>query len=171
VKHKGLILIIVVVLCVAVLFLLPKDKKYGEIAAVGKPAPVFELKDAEGNLWRLSDLRGKVVYLNFWATWCTTCRAEAPSKEALFLKMQGKPFQMFGVLFRDNPANLTSYYRTQAVSAPTLISPGNEMAKLYGITGVPETFIIDKNGIVREKIVGPMVWDSAESVKMIEKYL
>ncbi|RJQ17391.1 MAG: TlpA family protein disulfide reductase, partial [Nitrospiraceae bacterium] len=99
--------------------MLPGNKRYEKIAAVGKPAPVFELKDADGNLWRLSDLRGKVVYLNFWATWCTTCRSEAPSREALYQKMQGKPVQMLGVLFRDDPANLPSYYRTQPVSMPT----------------------------------------------------
>jgi peroxiredoxin len=85
--------------------------------------------------------------------------------------MQGKPFQMLGVLFRDDPSNLPAYYRSLPLSMPVLISSDNKMAKLYGITGVPETFIIDKNGIVREKIVGPRNWDSAESVAMIQKYL
>lgn len=118
---------------------------------MGKPAPAFELQDANGNLWKLSDLRGKVVFLNFWATWCTTCKAEAPYKEALFQKMQGRQFQMLGILFRDDPGNLPAYYKIHNLSFPALISPGNEAAKLYGITGVPETFIIDKNGIVRKK--------------------
>ncbi len=105
-KHKGLILVIVIAACLAVALLLLsqiKEKRYEEIAAVGKPAPAFELKDANGNLWKLSDLRGKVVFVNFWATWCTTCKAEAPSKEALFQKMQGRQFQMLGILFRDSP--------------------------------------------------------------------
>ncbi len=170
-KHKSIILVIVIAIALAVLFLLPKKKSYEEIAAVGKPAPMFELMDADGNMWKLSDLRGKIVFLNFWATWCTTCKSEMPYKESLFRQMQGQPFQMLGVLFRDNPSNLPEYYRTQPVSMPTLISPGNEMAKLYGITGVPETFIIDKNGIVREKIVGPGDWDSPERLAMIRKYL
>lgn len=168
---KGLILMIVIAACLAVLFLLPKERKYEEIAAVGKPAPIFELKDANGGTWRLSDLKGKVVLLNFWATWCTTCKAEMPSKEALFQHMKGKQVQMLGVLFRDKASNLASYYRTQTVSMPTLINPDNDMARLYGITGVPETFIIDKDGIVREKIVGPREWDDPENIKMIEKYL
>ena len=170
-KHKGLILVIVIAACLAVVLLLPKEKKYEEIAAVGKPAPVFELKDANGNLWKLSDLRGKVVFLNFWATWCTTCKAEAPSKEALFQKMQGRQFQMLGILFRDDPGNLPAYYRMHNLSFPALISPNNEAAKLYGITGVPETFIIDKNGIVREKIVGPLEWSDPKNAALIEKYL
>jgi peroxiredoxin len=171
VKYKGLILVIVIAICLAVLILLPKEKIYEEIAAVGKPAPAVELKDADGNLWKLSDLRGKVVFLNFWATWCTTCKSEMPYKEKLFQKMQGRPFQMLGILFRDSPSNLPAYKMKLPVSAPTLISNDNEAAKLYGITGVPETFIIDKNGIVREKIVGPREWTTPENLAMIEKYL
>jgi len=170
-KYKGPILIILIAIAIAAIFLIPERKKYEQVAAVGRPAPDFAYPDSTGKIWRLSDLRGKVVFLNFWATWCSTCKAEMPSKEALYQKMQGKPFQMLGILFRDDPANLPYYYRTQKVSAPTLISPDNEAAKLYGITGVPETFIIDKNGIVREKIVGPRKWDSPESIAMIEKWL
>jgi peroxiredoxin len=171
VKYKGLILVIVIAICLAVFVLLPKEKIYEEIAAVGKPAPAVELKDADGNLWKLSDLRGKVVFLNFWATWCTTCKSEMPHKEKLFQKMQGRPFQMLGILFRDSPSNLPAYKMKLPVSAPTLIGNDNEAAKLYGITGVPETFIIDKNGIVREKIVGPLEWSKPENLAIIEKYL
>ena len=78
---------------------------------------------------------------------------------------------MFGVLFKDNPVNLIPYYKKQKVSPPTLIDPDNSMGKLFGITGVPETFIIDKEGVLREKIVGPREWDSPETVSMIEKWL
>jgi peroxiredoxin len=163
--------VIVIASCLAVFILLPKEKIYEEIAAVGKPAPAFELNDADGNRWKISDLKGKVVFLNFWATWCTTCKSEAPYKEALFQKMQGRQFQMLGILFRDDPGNLPAYYKMHNLSFPALISPGNEVAKLYGITGVPETFIIDKNGIVREKIVGPREWTTPENLAMIEKYL
>lgn len=170
-KHKGPILIIIIAISLAVLFLIPDKKKYEEIASVGKPAPAFEYPDDNGRLWKLADLKGKVVFINFWATWCTTCEAEMPSKEALFEMMKGKPFQMFGMLFRDDPANLIPYKKTHKVSPPTLISPDNEAAKIFGITGVPETFIIDKEGIVREKLVGPRVWDSDEYVAMIEKLL
>jgi len=170
-KHKGLILIAIVAVCAAALFLMPGTKSYKEIASVGKPAPDFEYPDANGKIWRLSDLKGKVVFLNFWATWCTTCKGEMPHKEALYQKMKDEPFQMLGILFRDDPGNLKSYYKSQKVSLPTLISPDNDSAKMYGITGVPETFIIDKEGIVREKVVGPREWDDDEMVALIRKYL
>lgn len=170
-KFKGIILILIIAAGVALLFLLPGEKEYREVAAIGKPAPAFEYTDDEGKVWRLTDLRGKVVFINFWATWCTTCETEMPSKEALFTKMKGKPFQMLGMLFRDDPENLVPYKKTHKISFPTLISPDNDSAKKYGITGVPETFIVDKEGIVREKIVGPRAWETDESSALVEKWL
>ena len=170
-KSKGPILIIIIAVAAAAFFMLPEKKQYETIVEIGQPAPPFEYNDSKGKLWKLADLKGKVVWMNFWATWCTTCKAEMPSKEALYERMQGKPFQMFGMLFRDDPSNLTEYYKTQKVSPPTLISPGNEAAKLYGITGVPESFLIDKNGILVEKFVGPREWTDPEIIATIEKYL
>ncbi len=170
-KNKGPVLIIIIALAAAALFFLPEKREYSKIAEVGQAAPDFEYPDSKGKLWKLSDLKGKVVYINFWATWCTTCEAEMPSKEALRKKMDGKPFQMLGMLFRDDPANLIEYFQTHEVNLPTLISPDSESARIFGITGVPETFIIDKDGIIREKLVGPREWDSPENVAMVEKWL
>ena len=170
-KHKGIILIIIIVACLAALFLMPETKTYEKIASIGQLAPEFEYPDSTGKLWKLSNLRGKVVFINFWATWCTTCKAEMPHKEALFEKLKDEPFQMLGMLFRDDPANLADYSKTQKVSPPTLISPNNESAKIFGITGVPETFIIDKEGIVREKIVGAREWDVDGTIELITKWL
>lgn len=170
-KHKSIILIIVIAVAAAAIFLSPGQKSYKTIIAVGSPAPEFELKDSTGRLWKLSDLKGKVVFINFWATWCTTCKAEAPQKTALFNTMQGKPFQMLGVLYRDGAENLPGYSMRIPVSAPTLIDPGNSMAKLYGITGVPESFILDKEGILRERLIGPQEWSGPEKMALIEKWL
>jgi len=170
-KHKGPIIVIIIAIGAALLFLLPDTKKYEEVASIGQAAPLFEYADSKGKMWKLEELKGKVVFVNFWATWCTTCEAEMPHKEALFQAMKGKPIQMLSILFRDDPANLPEYYKTHKVSFPTLISPGNEAAKKYGITGVPETFIIDKEGIIREKLVGPRDWEGKEQMDMIEKWL
>ncbi len=170
-KYKGLILTVLIAIAIAAVVFLPEQRKYEEVASVGSPVPDFTLSDSKGNLWRLSDLRGKVLFISFWATWCSSCKSEMPYKENLYKKMQGKPFQMLGMLFRDHPRNLIPYFEKQTVSPPTLISPDNEASKLFGITGVPETFIVDKEGIVREKIVGPRQWDSPESIAMIENWL
>jgi thiol-disulfide isomerase/thioredoxin len=170
-KYKGIILFVLIAIAVVLLIFLPEEKMYREIAEVGSKAPAFELKDAEGNLWRMADLKGKVVFINFWATWCTTCKAEMPYKENLYEMMQGKPFQMFGMLYKDDPENLADYYKIQKVSPPTLISPDNEAGRMFGITGVPETFIIDKEGFIRHKLVGPREWDSPEMLALIEELL
>ncbi len=170
-KHKSIILIIAIAVAAAAIFLGPGGKPYKTIISVGAPAPDFELRDSTGKLWKLSDLKGKVVFINFWATWCTACKAEMPHKTELLNKMQGRPFQMLGVLYRDDPVNLPSYFMKHNVSAPTLIDPDNAMARLYGITGVPETFILDKEGILRERVVGQKEWSSPENMALIEKWL
>jgi len=171
-KYKGLILVVLIAVALAILVLLKTEEvSYTEIAEVGSPAPDFELEDSNGNLWRLSDLRGKVVFINFWATWCPTCKMERPYKESLYKKMQGRPFQMLGILYNDSAHRLIPYFKRYKVSPPTLISPRDEVARLYGIMAVPETFIVDKNGILREKIVGPLEWDKPENIALIEKWL
>ncbi|MBI4825175.1 MAG: TlpA family protein disulfide reductase [Nitrospirae bacterium] len=170
-KYKGLILAAVLIIAAAALFMSPENKKFDSIVAVGKPAPQFELMDSSGRMWRLSDLKGRAVLINFWATWCVTCKAEMTHKAMLSEIMNGRPIQMFGVLFRDDPANLESYYSRNKVTFTTLIDPSNSMAKLYGITGVPETFLIDKEGILRERFVGPQEWGNKETLAAIEKWL
>ncbi|MDO8282116.1 MAG: TlpA disulfide reductase family protein [Thermodesulfovibrionia bacterium] len=170
-KYKGLILAAVLVGAALMLLMSPENKKFDQIVAVGKPAPQFELMDSSGKMWKLSDLKGQVVLINFWATWCVTCKAEMNHKARLSEIMRGKPIQMFGVLYRDDPANLESYYANNNVTFATLIDPANSMSKLYGITGVPETFLIDKEGILRERFVGPQEWGNKETLATIEKWL
>lgn len=170
-NYRGIVIVGLIIIAAVALIILPEEKRYEKIASVGSTAPDFELYDADGKLWKMSDQRGKVVFLNFWATWCTVCKAEMPLKESLYEKMQGKPFQMFGILYRDNPRNLKAYFQKHKISSPTLINMDDAVSKAFGITGVPETFIIDKEGIVREKIVGPGEWDNPEIIALIEKWL
>lgn len=170
-KYKGLILVAVLIVAALALLMSPENKKFDQIVAVGKPAPQFELMDSSGKMWKLSDLKGQAVLINFWATWCVTCKAEMNHKAVLSGIMKGRPIQMFGVLFRDDPANLESYYSRNNVTFATLIDPSNSMSKLYGITGVPETFLIDKEGILRERFVGPQEWGNKETLAAIEKWL
>lgn len=171
-KYKGIILIVLIILGFLVIRFLPGDISHNiEIAAVGSPAPDFELQDLNGNIWRLSSLKGKVVFINFWASWCPSCNTETPYKEILNKKMQGRPFQMLGVLYRDDPKDAVAYVQKHGLTFPSLMTPEDTVARHYGITGIPETFIIDKDGIVREKIVGPRQWDLPESIALIEKWL
>lgn len=140
-------------------------------AELNKPAPDFTLVDLKGNTWKLSDLRGNVVFINFWATWCPPCIEEMPSMQGLYLGLQKAPFKMLAILNNDRPEYAQNLSTRMSISFPILIDPDTKVATQYGLTGVPETFIIDAQGILREKFLGPRPWNSQEAWQMLQKYL
>ena len=142
-----------------------------EMAAVGKPAPGFTLVDRQGKTWILSELKGQVVFVNFWATWCPPCREEMPSMERLYRKMPKGKFKMLAILNKDDPGLADSFARQFGLTMPILNDQANAVGSQYGLTGVPETYIIDKEGIMREKFLGPAQWDAPGYVQMLMKYI
>ncbi len=141
------------------------------IAEVGDPAPDFTLEDLSGRTWTLSELKGKVVFINFWATWCPPCREEMPSMQRLADMMPEDSFVMLALLNRDAPSMGANFVRKLGVTMPILNDQGNQAGRLYGITGLPETFIVDKQGILREKYIGPAQWDSPVYQQLMKKYI
>jgi len=134
--------------------------KEGPAPREGSIAPDFSLQDLSGKTVKLSDLRGMVVLLNFWATWCPPCREEVPSLSRLNAVMPGKGFRMVTVSIDNGGSNdVESFFRMTGYRLPTLLDPDSTVGKMYGITGVPETFIIDAHGVIRKKVVGPFSWD------------
>lgn len=162
-KSKGVILAVILVLgIIGIVLTLKNRERPVSKAAIGLEAPAFDLKDTDGKLWRLADLRGKVVILNFWATWCETCKEELPSIQSLIDIEKGHDKLIFiSVLYNDSPEKAIEYMKAKGFAFPVLIDTGDR-AKLYGLTGVPETFIIDKKGILKHHVVGPLQWDSAD---------
>lgn len=162
-------------LLLALLFLLPTGCGPGDqpaaTAVVGQPAPTFTLTDLHGKNWRLADLQGKVVFLNFWATWCQPCLREMPSMAALNQRMPEGTFQMLTVLYNDRPEIAQNLVRKMELPFPVLVDPSGVAAREYGLTGVPETYIIDPQGILREKFIGPLNWDSQAALDLLGKYL
>ncbi len=138
---------------------------------ISKPAPDFELQDSAGNTWTLSSLKGKVVFVNFWATWCKPCRDEMPSIEALNKAMAGQPFQMLSIVFNDDLQMAESFARRLGATFPVLANPDSELTGAYMITGVPETFLIDAEGILRHKFIGPYDWDTWEKRNLVQELL
>ena len=136
---------------------------------IGKPAPDFMLQDASGNTWKLSSLKGKVVFVNFWATWCKPCREEIPSMEALNKAMSGQPFQMLSFVVNDDLDMANSFARRLGATFPVLANPSSELSEAYMITGVPETFLVDANGILRHKFIGPYNWDTLEMRNLVQE--
>jgi DsbE subfamily thiol:disulfide oxidoreductase len=163
VKNKAAILTLLASLVlIAALFLKPNDEG-SRRAAVGASAPDLELFDIQRNKVTLSSLQGSVVLINFWATWCESCVVEIPSLQRLFNRFSENPrFRMITIVYRDNIQSALEYLNQQGHSFPVYANTDGSAAKKYGITGVPESFIIDKQGILREKIIGPAQWDTPQ---------
>jgi peroxiredoxin len=151
------ILISLFVLC----FFLIQCQRSQKAAKIGEPVSDVELIDAQENKLRLSELKGSVVFVNFWAAWCPPCIEEIPSIEALFRSLSGEQnFRMITILYRDDMDRISKSAREQGYTFPIYRDPESSAAQQFGITGVPETFIIDKKGILRDKVIGPYNWDS-----------
>jgi peroxiredoxin len=127
----------------------------------GFPAPDFTLPDLNGRTLRLSALQGNVIFLNLWTTWCPPCREEMPAMQLLHNRMRGKDFVMLAVSQDEKGrAAVEPFVREMGITFPVLIDPEARLSHLYGVTGYPETFVIDRNGQVIRHIVGPDRWDT-----------
>jgi peroxiredoxin len=159
-KNKAFILPIIFFV-VVVIFYFTKHQSIPKIAKVGSLAPDIELTDAQDNKLKLSELKGNVVFINFWASWCQPCIDEIPSIEVLYRYLSGNTnFKMITILFQDDENRVSRYMKQQGYTFPIYRNFDGSAAKQFGITGVPETFIIDKKGILRDKVVGPLEWDT-----------
>ncbi|MEO8603745.1 MAG: TlpA disulfide reductase family protein [bacterium] len=138
----------------------------------GYSAVDFTLPDLAGTPVRLSDLRGKIVFLNLWATWCPPCRAEMPSMQALYQRLQGREFAMLAVSEdSDGAKSVAPFVQDLGLTFPVLLDADNHLPARYGVTGYPETFIIDRTGNVVKHVIGPEAWDRPEMVAYIEALL
>lgn len=132
-------------------------------------APAISVISMDNQQLTLASLKGKVVLLNFWATWCPPCREEIPSMMKLDSFMAGKPFKMVCVSVDEGGKKaVEDFFKNSGHSLPAYVDPSGQAARSYGITGVPETFIIDKNGIVAKRVIGGLDWSSPEVVSFLE---
>jgi len=176
---KMIIILMLIVAGLVLFFFMPKELERVQraILAVDLKAPDFELPELDTNRkvssrrWRLSELKGKVVFISFWASWCDECKKEKPAIQRLYEKMQGRSFQMLTIVYRDAPEKAIAYMRENGYTMPVLLDYDTKVARNYWVRAVPETFIIDREGIVREKIIGRRAWDSPEAIGLIEKWL
>ncbi|HEX4211530.1 MAG TPA: TlpA disulfide reductase family protein [Candidatus Binataceae bacterium] len=141
----------------------PKTASGGTVAA-GKMASNFQLASLDGQTMSLSSLRGKVVFLNVWATWCPPCREEMPSIEALYEKFKDdKNFVVLAVSQdSDGRAPVAAYVEQHGLKFDVLLDPQNKVGEAYDVSGIPETFIIDQNGRIVAHHVGPYDWANPE---------
>ena len=119
-------------------------------ASLSEPAPDFSLPTAQGENIRLADLRGQVVMVNFWASWCGPCRQEMPHLEALHQRYESLGFTLLGVNVEDDPGSARQWLADNGpVSFPILFDANNQVSKLYDVIAMPSTVLIGRNGDVR----------------------
>ncbi|MBI4667559.1 MAG: TlpA family protein disulfide reductase [Nitrospinae bacterium] len=134
----------------------------------GKPAPQFSLTTIDGKPMRLADYRGKVVFLNIWATWCPPCKQEMPSMQALYEHFKGKDFAMLTISIDEKKEDVPPFMKELGLTFPVAVDPEQKVVSQYGITGVPETYIIDKEGVITHHIVGPGEWNNPGIINAFE---
>lgn len=171
-------LVVILLLAVTLLPACSKEKSPAKPAAVaaakaveGSAAPDFTVKDLDGKDVTLSSLKGSVVLVNFWATWCPPCKEEIPSMIKLNKAMTGKAFRMLAISIDDGGKNAVTDFFKGSRDLPCYLDADTRISQLYGTTGVPETFIVDKQGIIQKKIVGGMDWSAPDVVAYMDELL
>jgi cytochrome c biogenesis protein CcmG/thiol:disulfide interchange protein DsbE len=123
----------------------------------GSPVPVLQLATLDGDHVDLAALRGQVVVLNFFASWCNPCREEAADLEATWRAYRDQGVQFVGIAYKDADSKAQAFLDEFGVTYPSALEPGNRTARAYGVTGVPETFVIDQQGQLVHHFVGPVI--------------
>ncbi|RMH36996.1 MAG: TlpA family protein disulfide reductase [Nitrospirae bacterium] len=137
-----------------------------------KPVPDFSLVDLKGNRVSLGDFRGKVVVLNFWATWCGPCKVEMPAMEALYRDLHPEGLVILAVSIDPQGAVVTRpFQQAWGLTFPILHDPDYRVGSLYGARTLPMTFVIDRRGVLRHRIFGARDWNSAEARSLIHSLL
>ena len=123
-------------------------------------APDFTLSDPRGKRISLKDFHGKVVLLNFWASWCESCRDEMPSMQRLYRDFEGKGLEVVAVNVKDRSQDALAFVEKMQLNYTVLMDPKGEIGLLYGAFGLPLTYLIDRKGIVLARLWGPADWYS-----------
>ena len=137
-------------------------------AVQGEAAPEFSFRDRSGKERSLYQLRGKVVLVNFWATWCPPCLDEMPSMQQLQRRMANKPFEMLALSVDNSWEPVNRFMKDNGFTLPVYADFDKRISTLYGTLMWPETYIVDKKGKIAYKVVGPKDWTSSEVLKFLD---
>jgi len=132
---------------------------------------LFSLPLLNGGNASLSSYKGKVVILNFWATWCPPCRAEMPSMETLYQRFKNQGLEILAVDIGEIPSKVQQFISQNAYTFPVLLDKDNKISSQYGIRAIPTTYIIDREGRIISMIVGSIRWDNPKVIAAFEALL
>ncbi|HEX7559058.1 MAG TPA: TlpA disulfide reductase family protein [Usitatibacter sp.] len=137
----------------------------------GKATLPLARNDMEGKAVDLKHLQGRVLVVNFWATWCEPCRDEMPSLQRLREKLDGRSFDVLAVNYGESREKVSQFLGREHVALPVLLDPEMETAKAWGVGGLPMTFLVDAKGRVRYSVFGERDWSGGDSLALVEKLL
>jgi len=151
------------------------DKLFSIVGVIRVPPdkdPVaINLKDMNGKNISLSDYNGKIVFLNFWTTWCPTCRIEMPSMEKLHQKLKNKDFAMLTINLQESASQVKAFFKEFKLTFTALLDSNGEVGASFGIRAIPTTYILDKTGRIIGRVNGPREWDSKAAIALFENLI
>jgi peroxiredoxin len=143
-----------------------------QLRLIGPPsptrAPAFMATLEDGSVFQLSSQRGKIVFINFWATWCLPCRTEMPMMEKLWRRHRDQPFAMLAVSIDSTPSAVSPFIAQHGLTFPIALDAGQALARAYGLRGLPMSVIVDPIGNVAALAIGPRDWDGPLADTLIE---
>ncbi len=152
-------------LCVALLWFVPLQA-HAQFDKTAWPrtqsAPPMDLIDTNGQRWTRAELQGRVVVLNFWATWCAPCKEEMPSLQALHTSDPSKPL-VIGINVKESAGTVRRFVQAQQLSFPVVLDPQGDLARQWGVRIYPTTLVIDPQGQPRWRVVGEVDWAGAQA--------
>lgn len=136
-----------------------------------KVAPDFTLPTVDGQQVSLEDYRGKVVFLNFWATWCIPCREEMPALERLYQVYQAQDFAVISIDLKESADQVRAFFQKHALSFPALLDQNGSVFRDYLVAGMPTTYLIGRDGMLLARGVGGRDWTRAEALELIKELI
>lgn len=171
-KRWGVSLAAVAIVLFAVVLIL-KILPQIALVGVGSKAPDFHAIDlATGRPVSFADYRGKVLLINIWATWCEPCKVEMPAIERLFRTVTDTGFRVVSVsIDKADSSTVTAFARTYGLTFPILQNQSGDIQDIYQTTGIPESFVVDREGRIMKKVIGPAEWDGPVNLDLIRSLL
>ncbi len=133
--------------------------------------PPLTLKDLNGRTHTLADYRGKVVLINFWATWCEPCREEMPAMRTLRERLAGQPFEVLVVNHGESATRVREFLARERLELLALLDPNQDAARAWRVRVLPGSFLVDAEGRVRYSVIGEFDWASEEAMKTVRALL
>jgi thiol-disulfide isomerase/thioredoxin len=141
------------------------------VSAWQGPVPPLQAVDTTGKTWRLADVAGRAVLLNFWASWCEPCRAEMPTLQQVADLYGPERLLVLAVNFKEHPARALQFAASTGLTLPVLLDPQGQTARAWGARVFPSTVLVDRHGKPRQRVQGEVDWTGAQAAQWIEALL